>query len=185
MSQNKQQKYLKLWGFKEADYEATYPQLGLSKKIIKYLEEYINHFPSTRGLAFIGNAKISTKTMGRTVKEIMDKGGFKNRVSIIDIPSYLTSFSSVGNQERVRSEGKIKEDLINSDLVILQELGLTKWNDMQKTKLYTLIYERYSRDLPIFTTVSCELDNLEAFIGGSNLFRIEDSCSFLELTNNG
>ena len=102
MSQNKQQKYLKLWGFKEADYEATYQQLGLSKKIIKYLEEYINHFPSTRGLAFIGNAKISTKTMGRTVKEIMDKGGFKNRVSIIDIPSYLTSFSSVGNQERLK-----------------------------------------------------------------------------------
>ena len=80
-----------------------------------------------------------------------------------------------------RDFSSIKEDLINSDLVILQELGLTKWNDMQKTKLYTLIYERYSRELPIFTTISCELNDLDIYIGSSNFFRIEDSCTFLEI----
>ena len=181
MTQQKIKKYLKLWGFKETDYESTYSQLGLSPTIIKHIEKYIDSFPTPRGLAFIGNAKVTTKTMGRTVEQLLRKGRFKNRVSIVDIPSYLLRINTLDFQERSSMEAKMEEDLVNSDLVILQEVGLTRWNEFQQTKLYTIIHERYSRELPIFVTVSCDIDDLEASIGNSNFFRIEDSCDFLEL----
>ena len=181
MTQQKIKKYLKLWGFKETDYESTYQQLGLSPNIIKHIEKYITNFPSPRGLAFIGNAKVTTKTMGRTVKLLLDQNKFKNRVSIVDIPSYLLRINTLDFQERSSMEAKMEEDLVNSDLVILQEVGLTRWNDFQQTKLYTIIHERYSRERPVFVTVSCDVDDLEKSIGNSNFFRIEDSCDFLEL----
>ena len=168
-------------GFQGDRYESTYQQLGLSPNIIKHIEKYITNFPSPRGLAFIGNAKVTTKTMGRTVKLLLDQGKFKNRGSIVDIPSYLLRINTLDFQERSSMEAKMEEDLVNSDLVILQEVGLTRWNDFQQTKLYTIIHERYSRERPVFVTVSCDVDDLEKSIGNSNFFRIEDSCDFLEL----
>ena len=114
--------YLKLWGFKEKDYEKTFSDLQLSKGVEKYLNEYIDTFPNGGGLCFMGNPKVITRTMARTCKEIYDKGLFKNRVCLLDVPSYLIGINSMDFGDRSREEAKINENLINSDLFILQEL---------------------------------------------------------------
>ena len=129
----------------------------------------------------MGNPKVITRTMARTCKEIFDKGSFKNRVCIIDVPSYLIGISSMDFGDRSREEAKINEDLMNSDLVIFQELGFTKWNEAQRTRLYTLIYKRYSNKLPMFITVNGTPELLEQNIGSSNFFRVADACQFIQI----
>ncbi len=172
---------MNIWGFKEIDYETTYQELGISVGVRKHLDKYISTFPTDSGLCFMGNPKSVTRTMARTCKEIYDKGLFKNRVCIIDVPSYLIGISSMDFKDRATKEAKINEDLINSDLVVFQELGFTKWNEAQRTRLYTLIYKRYSNQLPMFITVSCSPEVLETNIGSSNFFRVADACNFIQL----
>jgi hypothetical protein len=176
-----EQKYLKLWGLYEKDYESSFKDLELSPTIIDFLLEYINSFPGTGGIVFQGNPKLATKTMGRTVMELYKANRFKNRVSIVDIPSYLVRYGTMDFSERSMAEGKMFEDLVNSDLVVFQEMGLALWSTLQKTKLYTLLYERYSRKLPFFVTTSSGATELETHIGSSNFFRVADECTFLEL----
>lgn len=173
--------YLKLWGFKEKDYEKTFSDLQLSKGVEKYLNEYIDTFPNGGGLCFMGNPKVITRTMARTCKEIYDKGLFKNRVCLLDVPSYLIGINSMDFGDRSREEAKINENLINSDLFILQELGFTKWNEAQRTRLYSLIYKRYSNHLPMIITVNGTPSSLEENIGSSNFFRVADACKFIQL----
>lgn len=83
--------------------------------------------------------------------------------------------------DRSREEAKINEDLINSDLFIFQELGFTQWNEAQRTRLYSLIYKRYSNHLPMFITVNGNPTTLEESIGSSNFFRVADACKFIQL----
>ena len=148
---------------------------------MEYLDKFISSFPNDGSLCFLGNPKLVARTMAKTCKEIYDKGLFKNRVCIIDVPSYLIGISSMDFGDRSRQEAKINEDLLNSDLVIFQELGFTKWNEAQKTRLYTLIYTRYSNQLPMFVTVNGTPDQLEENIGSSLFFRVADACKFIQL----
>ena len=173
--------YLKLWGFQHKDYELNYGELKLSDAIIKHLEQYIKDFPVSAGIVFQGNPKLAAKTMAYTIKRIYDSGSFKNRVSIVDVPTYFTKVNTLQYEERSSVEARMAENVVNSDIVVFQEIGLTQWTPIQQTKLYTLLYERYSKDLPVFCTVSCSPDELEDFIGKSNFFRLADACTFLEL----
>ena len=173
--------YLELWGLNEKDYAKNFTELGLSTSIIKFLTKYIDSFPTLGGVVFQSNPKVATRAMARTVMELYSSDKFKNRVSIIDVPSYLVRYNSMDYSERATAEGKMFENLVNSDLVVFQELGLTKWNSDQQTKLYTLLYERYSKKLPFFVTCGVPATELEINIGASNFFRVADECTFLEL----
>ncbi len=175
------QNYLKLWGFQQKDYELNYKELKLSSAIIKHLEDYIANFPVSSGIVFQGNPKMATKAMAHTIKRIYDSGSFKNRVSIVDVPTYFTKVNTLQYEERSTVEARMAENVVNSDIVVFQEIGLTQWSPIQQTKLYTLLYERYSKELPIFCTVSCSAEALEDFIGKSNFFRLADACTFLDL----
>tara|TARA_R100000008_G_C3570949_1_gene162087 strand:- start:214 stop:660 length:447 start_codon:yes stop_codon:yes gene_type:complete len=148
---------------------------------VDYLHDYIEHFPNGDGICFMGNPKIITKTMARTCKEIFDRGLFRNRVCLLDVPSHLIGINSLDFGDRSREEAKINENLLNSDLFILQELGFTKWNEAQRTRLYSLIYKRYSNHLPMFITVNGTPETLEENIGSSNFFRVADACKFIQL----
>ena len=173
--------YLKLWGLYEKDYAKNFKDLGLTTAIIEFLTKYIDSFPDLGGIVFQSNPKLATRTMARTIMELYNSDKFKNRVSIIDIPSYLIRYGTMDFSERTVAEGKMFEDLVNSDLVAFQEMGLAQWNSVQQTKLYTLLYERYSRKLPFFVTTGTEPTQLENNIGASNFFRVADECTFLEL----
>ena len=172
--------YLKLWGLHEKDYTKNFRDLGLSPSVIKFLTKYIGSFPDLGGIVFQSNPKLATRTMARTIMELHGSDKFKNRVSIVDIPSYLVRYGTMDFSERSVAEGKMFEDLVNSDLVVFQEMGLTQWNSAQQTKLYTLLYERYSRKLPFFVTTGISPAQLETNIGSSNFFRVADECTFLE-----
>ena len=115
--------YLKLWGLYEKDYESSFTDLDLSISIIDFIKKYIVSFPNSGGIVFQGDPKLATKTMGRTIMELYQANQFKNRVSIIDVPSYLVRYSTMGFSERSTAEGKMFEDLVNSDLVVFQEMG--------------------------------------------------------------
>jgi len=173
-------KYLQFWGFRIEDYRRSFNQLGLSNSQIKALEEYIASFPKSGGLVLIGSPKIAQKVSSRIIYELYNKKLFKNRVAIIDIPSFLVRATSF-DKEITEAEGKMREDLANSDIVILQELDLSKWTSIQQTKLYTLIYGRYSKRLPMLFTATKPPGEIENNIGASTFFRIKDLCKFIDL----
>ena len=91
----------------------------------KYLQEYIDNFHNGGSLCFMGNPKIITRTMARTCKEIYDRGLFKNRVCLLDVPSYLIGINSLDFGDRSREEAKINENLINSDLFLHTKLTIS------------------------------------------------------------
>lgn len=175
--------YLKLWGFHEVDYNKNFNDLKISLKVKKFLKNYITEFPTEIGLVFKGHPRLTTKVMGRVIKELYDNKKFKSRVVLIDIPTHLIRFKFVSFQEHSRREIKLQEDLINSDLVVFQEIGMSPWTSEQQAKLYTLIYERYSRRLPFFCTSTTELGTFERNVGNSNFVRISDVCKFITLLN--
>lgn len=171
--------YLERWGLYKKDFAQSFDQLKLSKSVYDYLEKYIRAFPTPNGITFLGNPRITAQAMSRTVKEIYDQGKIRNRIRLIDVPTYLTQYGkSFQDTDR---EDALAGDLISSDIIIFQEIALTQWSSVQQAKLYTLLYERYSKGAPFFCTVSCTVEDLESHIGSSIFFRITDSSTFLEL----
>ena len=148
--------YLKLWGFQVQDYSQNFEELGLSSKVKSFLDNYIEKFPSEKGLVFKGHPRLATRVMSRVVKELYNLKKFRSRVVLIDIPTHLIRFRYVSIQEHSRRDSKLQDDLVNSDLVVFQEIGMSLWTSEQQAKLYTLIYERYSRHLPFFCTSTAE-----------------------------
>jgi hypothetical protein len=175
--------YLKLWGFREEHYSKKFKELNLKSSHIKYLNNYIDNVFPKRGLIFLGHPKVVLESVSVTVKMLYENNKFNNRVSIIDIPTYLTNYFSIDSGERVGMENKVVEDLANSDLVVLQEMGLAKWTSNQQTRLYTLLNDRYTNGLPLFGTSSCTVGELEDRVGTPNFFRIADSCEVLNIGN--
>lgn len=172
--------HLKSWGLYPKDYSQTFKQLGLSNKILQFLTRYIKRFPISEGIVFQGNPKIAAKVAARTVRELLEGKKFKNRITVVDVPSYLIrSFNYI--EDRIEMESRLSSDLLSSDLILFQEIALSQWNNEQQARLYTLIHERYSKGLPFFCTVSCSPADFERHVGGSNFFRIADGCTFLEL----
>ena len=169
--------YLERWGLYEVDFNKSFDKLELSESIKSHLQKYIDSFPSPQGITFLGNPRITTQAMSRTVKEIYDRHKIRNRIRVVDVPTHLTNWS---NRDQDQEDALIR-DVINSDIVIFQEIALTQWTNLQQAKLYTLLHERYSRGVPFFCTVSCDIDDLESYIGSSIFFRITDNSTFLEL----
>lgn len=175
--------YLRLWGFYEKDYTKPLDKLNLSKGVLTFLRRYIEDFPSEEGIVFQGPPKLTARVMASTIKTLYDAKKFKNRVSVIDVPSFLLQFSSVSFEARAVYETKLLGDLNNSDLVVFQEIGLTEWTPAQCARLYILLQQRYSRRLPFFCTVSTSPGIFEQNVGSSNFFRVSDHCTFLEISD--
>lgn len=173
--------FLKLWGFHEKDLLNPLSKLNLTDPVLRHLESYIVNFPASEGLAFVGHPKIVARTMARVVKDIYDRGSIHNRVTVIDVPSMLLQFTSSTFEARAESETELLGNLDNSDLVVFQEIALTKWNDIQRARLYIMLQRRYSKGLPFFCTVGCDEETFGDYVGQSNFFRISDHCMFIEL----
>jgi len=172
-------KYLSLWGFRAGHYNLDLEDIDLSNTQLEYCKKYVDTIYPTEGLVFLAPPKKSIQLVSILVKLLYTKGLFKNRVSIIDVPSVLLE-SNYGYDYQEK-KNKLAEDLVNSDLVVLNEVGLTKWTSAQSARLYTLLYERYERGLPMFVTHYGTSDSLEENIGTPNFFRIVDTCKFLEI----
>ena len=172
--------YLHKWGFRVEDYRRSFKQLQLSDLQVKTLEEYIASFPSSGGLVLVGSPKIAQAVSTRIVYELYELEKFKNRVTIIDVPSFLVRSNSFST-ESTEVENKTREDITNADLVILQEVDLAQWTSIQQTKLYTLIYERYSKRQPMIFTATSTPSDIEKRVGMSTFYRIKDLCKFLAL----
>lgn len=173
--------FLKLWGFYDKDLLSPLSKLNLTDPVLKHLESYISSFPVSGGLAFVGHPKTVARTMTRVVKDIYDLGSIHNRVTVIDVPSVLLQFTSGTFEARAEFETELLGNLNNSDIVVFQEVALTKWNDVQRARLYIMLQQRYAKGLPFFCTVSCDEETFEDHVGQSNFSRIADHCTFLEI----
>lgn len=174
-------KYLHKWGFRVEDYRRSFKQLGISDSQVSFLEDFVASFPGSGGLALVGSPKLATQITARLVYVLYEKKKFRNRVTIVDVPSFLVKATSFDREETL-ADYKVYEKVANADLVVLQEIDLAQWTNIQQTKLYTLIYGRYSKRLPIIFTATNPPHIIEKRIGASTFFRIKDLCKFLDLT---
>jgi len=172
-------KYLVKWGFRPGHYTLNLEEIDLSDSQLGFCKKYVDTIYPTEGLVFLAPPKKSIQLVSILVKLLYTGNHFKNRVSIIDVPTVLLDNNFGYDYQDQRN--RLKEDLVNSDLVVLNEVGLTKWSSAQRARLYTLLYERYERELPIFATHYGTSDDLEENIGAPNFFRIADTCKFLEI----
>jgi len=173
---------LKSWGFYPRHYQKTLKELKLSHNVLSFIHNYIENYSShCRGIVFEGSPRKSHYVMAYIVRELLIRNKLKNRVSIIDIPTHLSVNNKLDPSERTEVITKSIEDVVNSDIVIFQEMGLGKWKDYQRAELYTLIYKRYQLEKPFFCTSTVDEKILEEYVGESIFFRLVDSCDFIGL----
>ena len=173
--------YLKLWGFHENPKGTTLDTMKLSEAQVIHLKKFIEDFPKTKGLVFVGHPRLVNEVSTQVLSEIFKAGKIKNIITLIDIPSELLQFSKSSFENRDSQESDLLRDLNNSDLVILQEIALAQWTEAQQARLYIMLNQRYSKGLPIICTVSCDIETFESHVGLSNFYRISDQCTFIEL----
>ena len=182
-AKKKPRDYLKEWGFLEMDWETPIEKLGLSGAQRVFIYDFIKTFPhpTSRGIVFQGHPKKAVQASTRIVAELYEQQKIKNRVKLIDIPSILLNFTKNSFESKDAQDSELLGDLNNSDLIIFQEIALAQWTEAQQARLYIMLQQRYSRNLPFICTVNCDEETFEKNVGPSNFFRINDLCTFIEM----
>ena len=83
--------------------------------------------------------------------------------------------------EKAHQENKLRENLLNSDITIFQEISIADWTVAQQARLYTIINARYQPRLPFIATCTEDEDLLEERIGSPNFYRLSDNGSIIDL----
>jgi len=130
----------------------------------------------------LGNGKTtwSIKIMQAYFNKIWAGNGFKQRGLFVHVPSFLTKFKEIINKKDESFE-KLKEQLIQVDLVIWDDIAAGKLSDYDHTNLLTYIDQRILSGRSNIYTGNLSEEELKEALGNRLTSRIWHNSTVVEL----
>ncbi|AND86248.1 ATP-binding protein [Clostridium tyrobutyricum] len=123
----------------------------IASKSWNFIENFAN---STENLLFYGTAGTGKTFMSNCIaKELLDKGY---------LVIYRTSEMLIQNLRTIRfaNDEKLKDLLLNCDLLIIDDLGSEQITDFSKTELFNILNMRLLKQKKMLISTNCELENI-------------------------
>jgi DNA replication protein DnaC len=149
------------------------------KAIIEFAKKFVQAFrvdtqQPTKGLLLRG-----TEGTGKThiaiaiLKEIIQKG---HEGLYWNVPELFCELRrTMGNSTDI-DEGSILDEAIETQLLVLDDLGAEKASEYVLDRLYLIINGRYENDLPTLITTNLGLEQLRQQVGPRIVSRISEMC---------
>jgi hypothetical protein len=116
--------FLKEWGLNPE------PKPTLTSGVSIEVSVYANSFPATKNLFLFGNAFKAVDVASWVVQNLLSRDKLTFRASLIKIPEFIFLPSW---------ENELYTKVSTADLVIIQEIGFTKYPPQQLVNLYNLL----------------------------------------------
>lgn len=144
--------------------------------------EFVEKFPFGAGNLFLYGTVGTGKSFlsGCVAKEVMDKGYSVVYFSAVQLFELLSEYAF--SKKEKESLYNPYEDLYNTDLVIIDDLGTEVTNNFVASKLFQCLNERILRGKSTIISSNLSLEELKSFYSDRVLSRIVANFTFRKLT---
>lgn len=159
------------------------PNLGVSKEVISFLEDYLQKFPSSQNMLLSGAPRKTHYILSNLFYRLFLADKLHHKISLIDIPTLIVDQFHRGSELDQREQiDDISTQIHSSDIVVFQEIALNNWTPNQQTRIYALINKRYQLQKPTIFTSSKTIDETADALIEPTYYRIEENCTYIDLT---
>ena len=153
------------------------------KEIIDFAGSFIRTFHTkapnhpTKGLLLVGGEGTGkTHVAIAILREILAKGF---RGLYWNVPELFLELRRTMGTSTDLDEAAILDEAVETDLLVLDDLGAEKVSEYVMDRLYVLINGRYESDLPTIITTNRTLEELRAQLGPRIVSRISEMCMMM------
>lgn len=160
----------------------TFQTLGdqSRKEIVEFAKKFVRSFRASahdqpsKGLLLHGREGTGkTHIAIGILKEILAKG---HSGLYWNVPELFLELRRTISESAELDEATILDEAIETDLLVLDDLGAEKVSEFVLDRLYVLINGRYENDLPTIITTNRTLEELRSQIGPRIVSRISEMC---------
>jgi len=166
--------------FMNKSLESFRPVTPQHKEIVEFANNFIRTFrvdapnQPTKGLLLCGKEGTGkTHIAVAILKAVVEKG---HRGLYWNVPELFLELRRTMNAQTDLDEAGIIDEAVETDLLVLDDLGAEKVSEYVMDRLYVLINGRYQNDLPTIITTNRTLEELRAQIGPRIVSRISEMC---------
>lgn len=165
--------------FSKSTFESFLDRNG-SETAYKIAMKYVKTFKEWNGESLMiwgdpGNGK--THLAAAIVNELSKKGYI---VVFQSVPELLQRIRSTFNSENKENETQIMRALLESDLLILDDIGAEKTTEWVEEKLFNIIDGRYRKELPTLYTSNLQPKELQNQVGKRSYDRMVETSLTVE-----
>ena len=153
----------------------------IDKKILDYAQKYCDEFnsrfkPFGVHMILSGNRGIGKTCLAATIcLTLIERHGI--RCSFVNLSHYLNEMQNFDKKDKSLNE------ILDSDLVLIDDYGMTRKSEFAVEQIYMLVDEIYRRNIPIIVTTNSSKNYLlnDNSMFGATTSRILDNSIFLEM----
>lgn len=161
------------------NFKATTP---LQRQALKFATTFAHEFPATdRGLLLMGNVGVGKTHLGVSILKLIAERGFSCK--FYEFGALLKEIQSTYNPQTDSSEISVLSPVLQTDVLLLDELGASKPTSWVMDTLYHIINTRYNnKKATIFTTnfyddrIDARREILEDRVGVAVRSRLFEMC---------
>jgi DNA replication protein DnaC len=135
--------------------------MGIVQCVKAYLDSLELQIQSGKGFYFYSDTKGSGKTrlMASISNELIEK--YNKQVKFCTSTKILEEIKATYDKNTDRSESKLLDDLVNTEILVIDDFGTEKTTDFVKEKFYFIVNERYIAKKVTFYTSNYSLEELQ------------------------
>lgn len=143
-------------------------------------KEFVKGFsenPKLSGLLIsgpVGSGK--TYLVSCIARALLERGKSLYFAVVPDLLDNIKATYDQGRQQGQYSEKDIMDEVKETPLLVLDDLGAHNYTDWTRNKLYSIINYRLNNKLPVLITTNINLEDMEQYLGERTTSRILQMC---------